>query len=110
MGRPRQVARGPLALYPSFDLVKMEDLELRATVRRVLSETAVLDVPLDTLDDRADLYGAGLASVTSVSVMVALEDEFEIEIPDRLLTRQLFRSIDSLSFAVTECLRSREKA
>lgn len=84
----------------------MDDDEIRSTVRRVLSETALLDVPLDTLDDRADLYGAGLASVTSVCVMVAIEDEFDIEIPDRLLTRKLFQNIDSLTSAVQECLNT----
>lgn len=82
----------------------MAESEVRAKIRQVLSEAASLDVPLDTLSDHADLYGAGLASVTSVRVMVAIEDEFEIEIPDRLLTRHLFRSIDSLSLAVLECL------
>lgn len=85
----------------------MQDSEIRSKIRQVLSEAALLDVPLDTLPDHADLYAAGLASVTSVRVMVALEDEFEIEIPDRLLTRHLFRSIDSLTSAVAECLQNK---
>ena len=85
----------------------MHDSEIRSKIRQVLSEAALLDVPLDTLSDHADLYAAGLASVTSVRVMVALEDEFEIEIPDRLLTRHLFRSIDSLTSAVGECLQNK---
>jgi acyl carrier protein len=34
--------------------------------------------------------------------MLAVEDEFNIEIPDRMLTRRLFSSIDSLAAAVTE--------
>ncbi|WP_091911796.1 acyl carrier protein [Chitinasiproducens palmae] len=77
---------------------------MRATVRRVVSDAALLEVPLDALDDNADLYSAGLASMTSVRVMVALEDEFGIEIPDRLLTRKLFRNIASLTDAVVVCL------
>ncbi|MGI4858437.1 MAG: acyl carrier protein [Janthinobacterium lividum] len=86
----------------------LPDAEIRTKIRQVLSEAAALDVPLDTLSDHADLYAAGLASVTSVRVMVAIEDEFEIEIPDRLLTRHLFASIDSLARAVAECLGSRD--
>jgi len=82
----------------------MLNADIRSKIRQVLSEAASLDVPLDTLSDHADLYGAGLASVTSVRVMVALEDAFGIDIPDRLLTRHLFRSINSLSRAITECL------
>ncbi len=87
-----------------------QDAEIRATLRQVLSEAALLDVPLDTLSDHADLYAAGLASVTSVRVMVAIEDAFEIEIPDRLLTRDLFQSIDSLAAAVADCLHGKAGA
>lgn len=86
----------------------LPDAEIRTKIRHVLSEAAMLDVPLDTLSDHADLYAAGLASVTSVRVMVALEDEFEIEIPDHLLNRHLFASIDSLSRAVVECLGTQD--
>ena len=34
--------------------------------------------------------------------MLAIENAFDIEIPDRMLTRQLFRSIDSLAAAVQQ--------
>jgi len=82
----------------------LPDAEIRKKIRDVLSEAAVLDVPLDTLSDHANLYAVGLASVTSVRVTMVLEDEFEIEIPDRLLNRLMCASIDSLSRAVAECL------
>jgi acyl carrier protein len=82
------------------------DAEIRRKIRGVLSEAAMLDVPLDALSDDADLYAAGLASITSVRITVALEDEFAIEIPDHLLNRLLCASIDNLSHAVVECLRA----
>jgi acyl carrier protein len=54
---------------------------MKSALRRILTESARLDVPAD---------------------MLAVEDEFNIEIPDRMLTRRLFSSIDSLAAAVTE--------
>ena len=70
---------------------------MKTALRRILSESARLDVPPDTLADDADLYAAGLSSLATVHLMLAIEDEFGIEIPDRMLTRRLFSSIDSLA-------------
>jgi acyl carrier protein len=69
---------------------------MKADLRRILSETACLDVPIETLSDSDDLYAAGLSSLGSVRVMMAIEEEFDIEIPGELITPDLFRSIDSL--------------
>src|SRR5579864_3253170 len=77
-------------------------LSMKTALRRILSESARLDVPPETLADDADLYAAGLSSLATVHLMLAIEDEFGIEIPDRMLTRRLFSSIDSLSAAVSE--------
>ncbi|MFL9906445.1 acyl carrier protein [Paraburkholderia sp. RL17-337-BIB-A] len=66
-------------------------------VRSILRETACLDVPVDTLGDHDDLYAAGLSSLGSVRVMMAIEENFVIEIPGVLITHDLFRSIDSLA-------------
>ena len=75
---------------------------MKTALRRILSERACLDVPVDTLADDADLYAAGLSSLATVHLILAIEDEFGIEIPDRMLTRRLFSSLDSLAAAVNE--------
>jgi acyl carrier protein len=75
---------------------------MKTVLRRILSESARLSVPVETLSDDADLYAAGLSSLATVHVMLALEDEFGIEIPDQLLTRRLFQSIDSLASVVAQ--------
>ncbi|WP_028226657.1 acyl carrier protein [Paraburkholderia ferrariae] len=75
---------------------------MKTTLRRILSESARLAVPVDTLADDTNLYDAGLSSLATVHLMLAIEDEFGIEIPDRMLTRRLFTSIDSLAQAVGE--------
>lgn len=78
---------------------------MKATIRSILGEVARLDVPLEALEDNADLYAAGLSSLATVHVMLALENAFDIEIPDRMLTRQLFRSIDAMAAAVLRIQR-----
>ena len=69
---------------------------MKADLRRILSETGCLNVPVETLGDNDDLYAAGLSSLGSVRVMMAIEDAFDIETPGDLITYDLFRSINSL--------------
>ncbi|KJK25232.1 acyl carrier protein [Burkholderiaceae bacterium 16] len=75
---------------------------MKATIRHILGDVARLTVPADQLDDGTDLYEVGLSSLATVHVMLAIENAFDIEIPDQMLTRQLFRSIDSLATAVQQ--------
>jgi acyl carrier protein len=71
-------------------------------IRGVIRDHARLPVDVDGLAPDADLYQAGMTSHASVNVMLALEDHFDIEFPDRMLTRSVFESIDSIAAAVQE--------
>ncbi|HZZ03655.1 acyl carrier protein [Paraburkholderia sp.] len=70
---------------------------MKTYVRSILQEAACLDVSVDSLADRDDLYEAGLSSLGSVRVMMAIEEKFAIEIPAALITHDLFQSIESLA-------------
>ena len=59
--------------------------------------TAASQFPVEQIDDRSDLYQAGLTSLATVGLMLAIEDAFDIEFPDALLSRKTFRSIDALA-------------
>ena len=72
------------------------------TVRTVLKDHARLSVDVDGLAEDADLYQAGMTSHASVNLMLALEDAFDVEFPDRMLKRSVFESIASISAAVAE--------
>jgi acyl carrier protein len=61
-----------------------------------------LDVDFNGVDNDDDLYEVGLTSLTSVNIMLAIEDEFDIEFPDSRLRRQTFDSIQSLVDVVKE--------
>jgi acyl carrier protein len=71
-------------------------------IRQAIAGHARLGISVDTLADDADLYQAGMTSHASVNVMLALEDAFDIEFPDRMLTRSVFESIASIRAALTE--------
>lgn len=66
-------------------------------IRSILKQHAKLPVDAMTLADDADLYAAGLSSFATVQLMLALEDEFNVELPDRLLNRRSFESIAAIA-------------
>lgn len=69
-------------------------------VREVVSQHGRLGLPVAQLSDDGDLYTAGLTSLATVGLMLALEDEFDVEFPDSMLSRKTFGSITSLAAAV----------
>jgi acyl carrier protein len=71
-------------------------------IRTIVEEHARLPQGIDELSDESDLFQAGMTSHASLSVMLALEDEFGIEFPDRMLKRNVFGSIASIRSALTE--------
>jgi acyl carrier protein len=76
--------------------------ETKVEIRRVLREHARLPVEVDTLADDSDLFAAGMTSHASVNLMLALEDAFDLEFPDRMLTRSVFESIAAIDSAIGE--------
>jgi acyl carrier protein len=74
---------------------------METEIRDILSEHARLPVEMDALDDNADLYQAGMTSHASVSVMLALEDAFDIEFPESMLRKSTFESVSAISAALT---------
>jgi acyl carrier protein len=54
----------------------------------------------ETLGETVDLYTSGLSSHSSVNVMLALENEFDLEFPDEMLTKATFQSISSVREAL----------
>jgi len=78
--------------------IMSEDITTR--IKKVLSEHGRLSIEASGLKDEADLYQAGLTSHASVSIMLALEGEFDIEFPDQMLSRGVFGSVASIRSAV----------
>jgi acyl carrier protein len=74
----------------------------KESIRKVLTNHARLSVDALSLAEDADLYQAGMTSHASVNTMLALEGEFDIEFPDRMLKRSVFESIASINAAIEE--------
>ena len=75
---------------------------VQARVRAVLKENALLQGNVESLADDADLYAAGLTSHATVNLMLALEEAFDIEFPDRLLRRRTFSSVNAIAQSLDE--------
>ncbi|MFE7135614.1 acyl carrier protein [Streptomyces sp. NPDC057638] len=84
----------------------MEDTTATASgqaerLHKVLLAVLGGSVDIASLGPDTDLWEAGMDSLRSVSLMVALEDEFDIEFTDELLTRETFASKSGITAAVT---------
>jgi acyl carrier protein len=78
----------------------MVDKERAARIREVLQKHGRLMIDAGALKDDQDLYAAGLTSHASVNIMLALEEAFDVEFPDQMLTRNVFESIAAIDSAV----------
>ncbi len=67
-----------------------------AAVRRALAEHGRLTVDARAVDTDADLYALGLTSHATVNVMLAVEDELDVEFPDSVLNRSTFATVGSI--------------
>lgn len=71
-------------------------------VREILSSHGRLTESVDNLKNDSDLYQAGLTSLATVGLMLALEDEFDLEFPDAVLSRKTFGSINTIAETIED--------
>ena len=79
-------------------------------IRQILADHARLNVDPATLGGGDDLYAAGMTSHASVQVMLALEDEFDVEFPDAMLKRSVFETIDNMAEAIASLTEEEQAA
>ena len=70
---------------------------MKDRIRTVLDAHGRLPVAASAIADDANLYAAGMTSHASVNVMLALEEEFDVEFPDAMLTRSAFESVEAIA-------------
>ena len=75
-------------------------------IRDVLAAHGRMAVDPREVDDEADLYKLGLTSHASVDVMLALEDEFDIEFPDEVLKKSTFESVHNIAQVIESLVKS----
>lgn len=77
---------------------------IESRVREVLAEYGRLGCASSSLQGNASLADAGMSSLASVDVMLALESEFG-EFPERMLSSSVFYSVDTITAALRELLK-----
>ena len=73
---------------------------LLSDIREILNQHGRMK--MEGLQDADDLYAAGLTSLATVAVMLALEDKFNVEFPDSMIGRKTFKSMESIAEAITQ--------
>jgi acyl carrier protein len=66
-----------------------------------------LALDVASLTEASNLYEAGLTSHATVNVMLALEERFDVEFPDRMLRRGAFASIAAIRAGLQELVGAR---
>lgn len=74
--------------------------EIIAEVRQVVAQHAHLAQDAGSLAESDSLYAAGMTSHASVNVMLGVEDAFDLEFPEQMLTKETFESLESIAAAV----------
>lgn len=75
---------------------------MKEKIRQAIADHARIPTDISSIADDDDLYQAGMTSQASVNVMLALEDAFDVEFPDRMLKRSVFESVDAIAAALAE--------
>jgi acyl carrier protein len=78
--------------------------EITDDIRTILRAHGRLAVDVASLEDHSNLYEAGLTSHASVNLMLALEERFDIEFPERMLRRGAFASIAAIRAGLEEVI------
>jgi acyl carrier protein len=81
---------------------RADEFAIDEDIRRIVQEHGRVSEDVSALARDADLYDAGMSSHASVSVMLALEDRFDVEFPEHMLVPGVFQSISAISAALNE--------
>ncbi|MDE2799585.1 MAG: phosphopantetheine-binding protein [Gemmatimonadota bacterium] len=82
-------------------------MSIEHRVKQVIIRTLSLEVDADEIDDEDELFGGGLGlnSMATIEIIVGLEEEFGIEVPDEDLRVELFDSVQTMADYVRTALQ-----
>ena len=81
---------------------------MMTAIRSLIDRELTLAVPAAEIAPRADLYALGLTSFEAVRLLLAIEHEFNVELPREMLKRETARSIEAIVQAL-QALRAAEE-
>ena len=80
-----------------------EAAALRSEIKKMLVENCMLQIPAEEISDDQALFGPGslgLDSVDALQLVVALDKNYGLKVPDPEAARTILHSIDSMADAV----------
>ena len=82
-------------------------MSIEHRVKQAIIRTLSLEVDADEIDDEDELFGGGLGlnSMATIEIIVGLEEEFGIEVPDEELRVELFDSVKTMADYVRTVLQ-----
>ena len=82
-------------------------MSIEHRVKKVIIRTLSLEVDAEEIDDEDELFGGGLGinSMATIEIIVGLEEEFGIEVPDEELRVELFDSVQTMADYVRAVLQ-----
>lgn len=82
-------------------------MSIEYRVKQTIIRTLSLEVDADEIDDEDELFGGGLGlnSMATIEIIVGLEEEFGIEVPDEDLRVELFDSVQTMADYVRAVLQ-----
>ena len=82
-------------------------MSIEHRVKQVIIRTLSLEVDAEEIDDEDELFGGGLGinSMATIEIIVGLEEEFGIEVPDEDLRVELFDSVQTMADYVRAVLQ-----
>jgi acyl carrier protein len=95
--------------HPFLNFTTMQSTTAAAvdldTMKQIVTEHIGVPVDLSGFEPDRDLYAAGLTSLATVGLMLAIEERFDVEFPESMLTRATFRNMASIAEAVAKLTR-----
>jgi acyl carrier protein len=76
--------------------------EITDSIRDIVGSYGHLPVAVEEVGLETDLFDTGMTSHATVNVMLALEETFDIEFPEELLTRETFETIAAMASVVRQ--------
>ena len=80
----------------------IEGTELIDSIREIVGSYGQLPVRMEAVGLESDLFDLGMTSHATVNVMLALEETFDVEFPEELLTRETFESVAAMASVVRQ--------
>ena len=81
----------------------MDDIQLKRRIKEIMVENLMLQVTADDITDDKPLFGPeglGLDSVDALQLVVALDKNFGLKIPDPAAAKEILVSINTIAAAV----------